>query len=70
MCSYSFYTLFSTDDATHAEVASLVSELEVMKKIGRHKNIINLVGCCAQNGNLRIFLGKIYAKKKRRRCFE
>ena len=55
--------MLSTDDATHAEVAVLVSELEVMKKIGRHKNIINLVGCCTQNGNLRIYSCRIYAKK-------
>ncbi|XP_046849915.1 fibroblast growth factor receptor 4-like [Xenia sp. Carnegie-2017] len=38
------------DDATDVEFADLVSELEVMKKIGRHKNIINLIGCCTQNG--------------------
>lgn len=32
------------------EIINLVSEMEVMKRIGRHKNIINLVGCCTQNG--------------------
>ena len=63
VCLCSFYIMLSTDDATHAEVAVLVSELEVMKKIGRHKNIINLVGCCTQNGNLRIYSCRIYAKK-------
>ena len=40
----------ATDDATNVESADLVSELEVMKKIGPHKNIINLIGCCRQNG--------------------
>ena len=25
-----------------------------MKRIGSHKNIINLIGCCTQNGKLRI----------------
>ncbi len=39
-----------TDHATDVESADLVSELEVMKKIGPHKNIINLIGCCRQNG--------------------
>lgn len=34
------------------ELLNLVSEMEVMKKIGKHKNIINLVGCCTQNGPL------------------
>ena len=32
------------------EIVNLVSEMEVMKRIGQHKNIINLVGCCTQNG--------------------
>ena len=38
------------DDATEAELLDLVSEMEVMKTIGRHKNIINVIGCCTQNG--------------------
>lgn len=32
------------------EVMNLVSEMEVMKHIGRHMNIINLIGCCTLNG--------------------
>ncbi|XP_028403293.1 fibroblast growth factor receptor 4-like [Dendronephthya gigantea] len=40
------------DDATEAELLDLVSEMEVMKTIGRHKNIINVIGCCTQNGPL------------------
>jgi hypothetical protein len=39
------------DDATEAELMDLVSEMEVMKTIGRHKNIINVIGCCTQDGN-------------------
>ncbi|XP_046850980.1 fibroblast growth factor receptor 4-like [Xenia sp. Carnegie-2017] len=38
------------DDATERELMDLISEAEVMKCIGRHKNIINLIGCCTQNG--------------------
>lgn len=30
----------------------LVSEMEMMKMIGKHINIINLVGCCTQGGPL------------------
>lgn len=30
----------------------LVSEMEMMKMIGKHINIINLLGCCTQNGPL------------------
>lgn len=39
--------------ANHSDddMKDLVSEMEVIKKIGRHENIINLLGCCAQNGN-------------------
>ncbi|KAL0269848.1 UNVERIFIED_CONTAM: hypothetical protein PYX00_007446 [Menopon gallinae] len=53
---------------TDAEMTDLVSEMELMKMIGKHVNIINLLGCCTQggplyviveyapNGNLREFL--------------
>lgn len=37
---------------TDADMASLVREMEVMKMIGQHINIINLVGCCSQEGPL------------------
>ena len=30
----------------------LVSEMKVMKTIGKHKNIINLLGVCTQEGNV------------------
>ncbi len=38
--------------ATDREMAHLLSEMEVMKKIGCHPNIINLIGCCTQGGPL------------------
>ncbi|XP_014604414.1 PREDICTED: fibroblast growth factor receptor homolog 1-like isoform X2 [Polistes canadensis] len=53
---------------TDAEMMDLVSEMEMMKMIGKHVNIINLLGACTQggplyvivefapNGNLRDFL--------------
>ncbi|ELT91659.1 hypothetical protein CAPTEDRAFT_166775 [Capitella teleta] len=56
------------DGSTDRELTDLVQELEVMKLIGCHTNIINLLGCCTQggplyvivefapNGNLRDFL--------------
>ena len=28
----------------------LVSEMKVMKTIGKHKNIVNLLGVCTQDG--------------------
>lgn len=41
---------------TDSDVASLVREMEVMKMIGKHINIINLLGCCSQNGPLYVIV--------------
>jgi len=41
-----------TEDATDAELAGLVQEMQVMKIIGRHKNVLSLMGCCTQDGKL------------------
>ena len=38
------------DGPSDDELMNLVSEMEVMKRIGKHVNIINLIGCCTQNG--------------------
>lgn len=35
---------------------NLVSEMEMMKVVGKHMNIINLLGCCTQTGNLLIIV--------------
>ncbi|KXJ23083.1 Fibroblast growth factor receptor 3 [Exaiptasia diaphana] len=48
------------EDATEHELADLISEMEVMKTIGQHKNIINLIGACTQDGPL--FVVVEYAK--------
>ena len=39
-----------SEDATEQEHRDLLSELELMKTIGKHKNIINLIGACTQGG--------------------
>lgn len=44
------------DGATERELADLIQELEVMKLIGRHTNIINLLGCCTQGGPLYVIV--------------
>lgn len=41
---------------TDQDVQALVSEMEVMKMIGKHKNIINLLGCCTQGGPLYVIV--------------
>ena len=42
------------DDASERDVADLVQEMEMMKLMGRHLNIVNLLGCCTQNGQLQL----------------
>nr|XP_045250489.1 fibroblast growth factor receptor 4 isoform X1 [Macaca fascicularis] len=44
------------DNASDKDLADLVSEMEVMKLIGRHKNIINLLGVCTQEGPLYVIV--------------
>lgn len=41
---------------TDSDMASLVREMEVMKMIGKHINIINLLGCCSQDGPLYVIV--------------
>ncbi|KAM7325316.1 hypothetical protein ACRRTK_015569 [Alexandromys fortis] len=38
------------DDASDQDLLGLVSETEMMKAIGKHKNIISLLGACTQGG--------------------
>ncbi|KAI3362476.1 hypothetical protein L3Q82_012766 [Scortum barcoo] len=42
----------SAADATEKDLSDLISEMEMMKMIGKHKNIINLLGACTQDGPL------------------
>ncbi|XP_053306225.1 fibroblast growth factor receptor 2 isoform X1 [Spea bombifrons] len=55
------------DDATEKDLADLVSEMEMMKMIGKHKNIINLLGACTQGGSLYVIVE--YAAKGNLREF-
>ncbi len=65
---------------TDQDLVDLVKEMEIMKAIGTHPNIVNLVGCCtvprgkplflviefAEKGNLRDFL--LARRNKRSNC--
>ncbi|ELT87628.1 hypothetical protein CAPTEDRAFT_132112 [Capitella teleta] len=39
-------------DASEKELRDLIQEMKTMKKIERHKNIINFEGCCMHGGSL------------------
>lgn len=43
-------------DASEKDLSDLISEMEMMKMIGKHKNIINLLGACTQDGERHCFL--------------
>ena len=42
--------LLNEDNAPPGESSDLLDELELMKKIKPHSNIINLLGCCTLPG--------------------
>ncbi|CAO2624646.1 Fibroblast growth factor receptor 3 [Lemmus lemmus] len=44
------------DNANDQDLMDLVSEMEMMKVIGKHKNIINLLGACTQGGPLYVLM--------------
>ncbi|KAL1449757.1 hypothetical protein WDU94_002235 [Cyamophila willieti] len=44
------------EDHLDAEMIALVSEVEVIKMIGKHVNIINLLGVCSQGGPLYVIV--------------
>ncbi|XP_065220155.1 fibroblast growth factor receptor 2-like [Planococcus citri] len=40
------------DDHLDSDMIDLVSEMELMKLLGSHQNILSLLGCCSQGGSL------------------
>ncbi|XP_065209231.1 plexin-A4-like [Planococcus citri] len=38
------------------DMVSLVTEMELLKLIGRHDNVLSLLGCCTQNGPLLVII--------------
>ncbi|XP_051667956.1 fibroblast growth factor receptor 1 isoform X4 [Manacus candei] len=50
-------------DATEKDLSDLISEMEMMKMIGKHKNIINLLGACTQDGEGPLYVIVEYASK-------
>lgn len=59
------FSLFHIENATDAELSDLISEMETMKEIGIHKNIVNFLGACTVQGNKKIILLQPKIKNKR-----
>lgn len=38
------------ENASDVELSDLISEMETMKEIGTHKNIVNFLGACTIQG--------------------
>lgn len=38
------------ENSTKVELANFIKELEIMKNVGKHDNIISLLGCCTKGG--------------------
>jgi len=54
--SRTLFFLMIQEGHTDSEMMDLVSEMEMMKMIGSHINIINLLGCCTQDGPLYVIV--------------
>lgn len=59
--------LICLDNGNDKDLSDLISEMELMKVIGKHKNIINLLGVCTQEGPLFVIVE--YASKGNLREF-
>jgi len=44
-------SLCSLEGASERELNDLIQEMEMMKKIGCHDNVLSILGCCTQQGN-------------------
>ena len=42
------FNFFFTDSANEEEVSDFLREIELMKDIGKHENVIEMYGCCTR----------------------
>ena len=50
-----FLLIFIQGNATIKDRADFQSELETMKRIGRHRNVVSLIGACEHEGKVLIY---------------
>ena len=44
-----FFCIILSDNATPEQVNDFLEEITLMKAVGSHKNIVNLIGCCTKS---------------------
>ncbi len=62
--SKQIFLSIQSDDATPDEIENLLKELSVMKMVGKHINIISLLGCCTKGGKNFCSIFQLSFKKK------
>jgi len=55
-CSTAVAVKMLKEGHSDEDVKDLISELELMKQVGTHDNIINLLGCCSEDGPLYVIV--------------
>ena len=51
-----FLTILGYPWSTDEDMQDLVTEMEIMKIIGKHDNVLSLLGYCCQDGTLRVIM--------------
>jgi serine/threonine protein kinase len=46
--------LWSPEDPTTEDLRQFKQEIYMMQSVGRHPNIVSLIGCCSRDGQLRL----------------
>ena len=50
------YIQLSLDDPSKAQKAEFTFEIEQMKLLGSHKNVVSMVGCCTIQGKMSLVI--------------
>jgi serine/threonine protein kinase len=50
--TYELYGFSIIENVGKNEFTNFIKELEIMKTVGKHENIISLLGCCTRSGKI------------------